>query len=755
MKNKIVKAGVGILILGCCLGGGYYAGSQTNSNDIKPVAVVKEDKPVKEKLYNTNLIAIVNADEGIQKEDKVVSYSQSLLGTLTLPYEITGIEDAKQGLENGKYSAYMILPGTFSASVESINTTPQKAVLEYAVAQNLTQEAQANAIYSVGNTFTTLNNGISELYLSSVLSEVHKVQDAAGIIKENDIRDLKALGEVSGGDLTEAIQLPELASVDKKIEILDLIPHYEEEDKLLAEIDKTYQDSWSKGEEQFNNTIKTQSNGLTASLNNDDGVNAEYEKMLTMHGQEMEIPKYEDDTEAEKEEVSDHVESIQKNLNEIEKISALKKDFDELKGKQSVADEKNGKIQTSYDEIKEKLRESIVREWTEEEGKVAWTEYQVYSKQNVDAFLQGQEAAKIAYANQKLREYYDSLLLSESFLDYKGSWIDMYKKLSALDPDTYPAKSDEELNVMVDSSINLPEEEPIPPAETVSLNPITFRAIGYTAGIEKPDWDTLQFPNLEQTTIMDDVNGILSTSKKYTDKRMQEINNSRDRLVEKDASVRESLSTFDNAYSSMLIAQGALEKSINDYSPSQYLENEIIQGLQQSLGKNQNTIQEKIETQNKQYEDYVEKVYTTSEENTKKQAESIEAGEKASNEKLETNLANAKNSKQTSYEDNKRMLNDIGGILPYSRLGTQENILAYRFMSEPLAVNDLTVVKNDPIETEEVNNNIPESKMEKEKPEQKNISVMVIAIPIVLILLCMGVYIVLRKKHSDSQEDHL
>lgn len=46
---------------------------------------------------------------------------------------------------------------------------------------------------------------------------MHKVQDAAGIIKGNDIRDLKALGEVSGDDLTEAIQLPELASVDKKL----------------------------------------------------------------------------------------------------------------------------------------------------------------------------------------------------------------------------------------------------------------------------------------------------------------------------------------------------------------------------------------------------------------------------------------------------------------------------------------------------------------------------------------------------------
>lgn len=79
MKSKIVKTGVGILILGCCLGGGYYAGRQTNSDEVKPVAVVKEEKPVKEKLYDTSLIAIVNADEGIKKQDKVVSYSQSLL----------------------------------------------------------------------------------------------------------------------------------------------------------------------------------------------------------------------------------------------------------------------------------------------------------------------------------------------------------------------------------------------------------------------------------------------------------------------------------------------------------------------------------------------------------------------------------------------------------------------------------------------------------------------------------------------------
>ena len=79
---------------------------------------------------------------------------------------------------------------------------------------------------------------------------MHKVQDAAGNIKENDVRDLKALGEVSGDDLRETIELPELATVEKNIEVLDLVPHYEEEDKLLAEIDKTYQEAWNKGDEE-------------------------------------------------------------------------------------------------------------------------------------------------------------------------------------------------------------------------------------------------------------------------------------------------------------------------------------------------------------------------------------------------------------------------------------------------------------------------------------------------------------------------
>ena len=111
--------------------------------------------------------------------------------------------------------------------MESINSSPQKAVLEYAISQNLTWEAQAQAIYSVGDAYTTLSSGISEVYLSSVLSEVHKVQDSASTIKNNDSRDLTALSEIRGDDLRETIQLPELTTVEKNIDVLDLEPAYE------------------------------------------------------------------------------------------------------------------------------------------------------------------------------------------------------------------------------------------------------------------------------------------------------------------------------------------------------------------------------------------------------------------------------------------------------------------------------------------------------------------------------------------------
>lgn len=752
MKNRVVKIVLGILVIGCCLGGGYYMGNLNSKDDTKPVALLNEKKLQKEELYDTELIAIVNADEGIKKQDDVISYSQSLLGTLNVKYETTGLEDAKRGIENGKYSAYMILPGTFSEAVESINGTPQKAVLEYAIAPNLTQDAQAKAIYSVGNAYTTLNNGISELYLSSVLTEVHKVQDAAGNIKENDVRDLKALGEVSGDDLRETIELPELATVEKNIEVLDLVPHYEEEDKLLAEIDKTYQEAWNKGDEEYKN-VSSKIGELNQTLYGKGSMH-EAIQAFNMHMTPYEYPEYIDTNPAEQKELGVIRDSS---------IEALEGIPDKLKEIESATKEY---IAKSKFIIKINKDENDIERWgaadssasSEEECDGYSVEYEentysFYRKKDVDEKLVALENQHIIEKNNGLANYYNTISdfqKNPALNDLKENFKKLYSKLEAIEPETYLPVSDEQWENYIKSVIPAPIYEVEPNINEVEdLNSIQIKNYRLKNQIEEPKFSDV---NVDVDAIRNAMNEMMKVSEAYAQDRGNILNGVNDELQEKDKNIKAQVTNLRGAYDNTDLKKNELDEALLRYTPQEYLNQEALGQLEQSLDKNQSKVEEKIENQNKQYESYVEEVYKASEDNTKKQSESIEAGEKASNEKLDTNLANAKSLKQSTYEDNKLMLNDISGVLPYSRLGTQENIMAYRFMTEPLSVNDLTVAKKENLEGQEVNVEVSD---EKKEVEEKETPIFIWVIPVVLLAVCIGSYFAFRKKRIDSNEDHL
>ena len=752
VKSRVVKSDLGIMVIGCCLGGGYNMLNLISNDDTEPVSLLYEKKAQKEELYDTELIAIVNADEGIKKQDDVISYSQSLLGTLNVKYETTGLEDAKRGIENGKYSAYMILPGTFSEAVESINGTPQKAVLEYAIAPNLTQDAQAKAIYSVGNAYTTLNNGISELYLSSVLTEVHKVQDAAGNIKENDVRDLKALGEVSGDDLRETIELPELATVEKNIEVLDLVPHYEEEDKLLAEIDKTYQEAWNKGDEEYKN-VSSKIGELNQTLYGKGSMH-EAIQAFNMHMTPYEYPEYIDTNPAEQKELGvirdssiEALEGIPDKLKEI--VCATKEYFAISKFiiiiNMVVIDlERWGAADSSASSEEECDGYSV--EYEE-------NTYSFYRKKDVDEKLVALENQHIIEKNNGLANYYNTISdfqKNPALNDLKENFKKLYSKLEAIEPETYLPVSDEQWENYIKSVIPAPIYEVEPNINEVEdLNSIQIKNYRLKNQIEEPKFSDV---NVDVDAIRNAMNEMMKVSEAYAQDRGNILNGVNDELQEKDKNIKDQVTNLREAYDNTDLKKNELDEALLRYTPQEYLNQEALGQLEQSLDKNQSKVEEKIENQNKQYESYVEEVYKASEDNTKKQSESIEAGEKASNEKLDTNLANAKSLKQSTYEDNKLMLNDISGVLPYSRLGTQENIMAYRFMTEPLSVNDLTVAKKENLEGQEVNVEVSD---EKKEVEEKETPIFIWVIPVVLLAVCIGSYFAFRKKRIDSNEDHL
>ena len=744
MKKRAVKIALSILVIGCSLGGGYYMGNLNRKDDTKPVALLNEEKPKKEELYDTELIAIVNADEGIKKQEDIISYSQSLLGTLNVKYEVTGLEDAKQGIENGKYSAYIILPGTFSEAVESINGTPQKAVLEYAIAPNLTQDAQAEAIYSVGNAYTTLNNGISELYLSSILTEVHKVQDAAGNIKENDIRDLKALGEVSGDDLREAIELPELAAVEKNIEVLDLVPHYEEEDKLLAEIDKTYQEAWNTSREEYGN-IQKQMGAVSGQFSPRGNFNTAVNAF--QNNSDVIYPDYIDTSETEKGQLGVIKENILKVASKAE--SQIKMISEEAKG----FSEQYNFILSAYANTIDKLGKETKSETCRQNGFTFHkNQYEFYNAEKVE----NEFAALEQRYNEGLNDYYNTVVnfeINDGLKKVKDNMQRMYNILSESNPQKYPPISNEVWETYVKNAIPMPQNELEETKRRLTdLNEkVIVESYELVDKIPMPDVSLLEKLNLSGD--LKTLSGQMVTiSAGYADARENIIKNVNDELKNNITQTGEKVENLKKSYGDLKNMASDLDNTISEYDLEGFLNKEAIGTLEQSLDKNQSTIEDKIENQNKQYESYVEEVYKTSEDNTKRQSESIEAGEKASNEKLDTNLANAKSLKQSTYEDNKLMLNDIGGVLPYSRLGTQENVMAYRFMTEPLSVNDLTVAKKENVKGQEVNVGVSD---EKKEIEEKEIPIFIWVISVILLVVFIGSYFALRKKRTDSNEDHL
>ena len=291
--------------------------------------------------------------------------------------------------------------------MESINSSPQKAVLEYAISQNLTREAQTQAIYSVGDAYTTLSSGVSEVYLSSVLSEVHKVQDSASTIKNNDSRDITALSEIRGDDLRETVQLPELTTVEKNIDVFDLEPAYQESDEILTQIDDTVDQQEKDEFETIKNSVSGDLQILTAGISQ----------------------------------------------------------FDTLKIDQEDYNKKVGKTSQDYQKTIAALGDPKETETVVDpdmEAEVIHNYYELYTKADVDQKLEYLESVRIQYANSRLQEYYDELVSNEALV---RRLQDLYNQLASYDPDAFPVRSEEEIREELETIVSAPIFETMPDSQ--------------------------------------------------------------------------------------------------------------------------------------------------------------------------------------------------------------------------------------------------------------------------------------------------
>lgn len=212
--------------------------------------IVTYKKINKKEEITINKIAIVNLDDGVDVNGKLVNYGSSLI-EMKDNYFVTSIEDARSGVDNDKYAAYIIIPANFSICVESINNTPTRSSIEYSINDRLRQDVKEDIICDIDNFKMVLSNNIEYMYLNAILEEFHSAQDSASVILDNDSTDLEEIINVSNVDLVVDADMPEEKYIDSTIAPLDLSSNYDTGISIFADLKSSYVSDIQKGQESY------------------------------------------------------------------------------------------------------------------------------------------------------------------------------------------------------------------------------------------------------------------------------------------------------------------------------------------------------------------------------------------------------------------------------------------------------------------------------------------------------------------------
>ncbi|MCR5216090.1 MAG: hypothetical protein K6C69_04075 [Lachnospiraceae bacterium] len=244
---KLLRKTVCILGMTLCLGIGYIAGSvlsddtsDNNSNNVMDITTKEVEKVDSNSITFQDTIAIVNLDEGYSEKGIITNYGNALLKNVGVNIRVTGLQDAKNGLSNGNYSAYMVIPSSFSKNIQTINAQPISSEIIYVIAPELEGEARDRAINNIYSIYNEMSNEITQIYTATILAEYHTAQDSANTILSNDDKDLLTLLQVQGNDLVATTVIPEMTKVENTIVDFDTTTYMTTYQTTTGELKNAY-----------------------------------------------------------------------------------------------------------------------------------------------------------------------------------------------------------------------------------------------------------------------------------------------------------------------------------------------------------------------------------------------------------------------------------------------------------------------------------------------------------------------------------
>lgn len=627
MKKKGIMIVLAILFVSAAVAAGYFAGMHRERAENERRA---EEMSRADKEERGTKIAIVNMDEGVDTASGKVQYAAQLLPYTGVEYTVTGLTDARIGVETGLYGASVIIPADFSQAVYSINTQPTVSRLTFTISHAVSGEKREQAIRNVEALGANLSDSLTQIYLSSVMKEFHQAQDVSDEIIANDKEDTELLDAVDPGSLIAMTEIPEMVQVENNVAEPDLSGEYGRGETLAADLGAAYQGFLDRGQQDLDQ-MKEKSSGVNSRMAEAAGAFAAANEALGSASLDAELQSFQ------------------------EKGEDVKQEMEEVLGR--------------YD--------AYITDYNKE------TEEFIASRGELQNELSEYEKTETAY--QKMLEGYLSGQAQDhyAFIDREEYVKRLAGALDAAGVDITPTQAsgwEEFLNSVTDQ---MPEEEY---CQTSPVIQDRVPGQNQPGGVPLPDAEAVKKPS---EVVGDDAVDIETA---LLEKADDIIGLAGPQIIEPFGSKREELlrayTEAEERYKAIGEEAGEFQTEFSGYDASSYVDGRQVESVMNDMQANNREVEGKVSEYIGAYGQYVSDVYEAAGSNMTAMQESVAKAEEASEKLLTEGLAEAKASRSENSKINRMLLGDLSGKLPYTRIGDVENKEAYGFMAAPLLLEE-------------------------------------------------------------------
>lgn len=725
----------------------------------------------------TDRVAIVNLDEGVIVQDEKVNYAEKLMIDLDENFSFTGLEDARQGYATGIYAGYLVIPATFSESVVSLNNTPVRSEITYAINNNLREDVKEEVIYDVLTLMNNVNDSVSYMYLHSVLDDFHAAQDAADMVMNNDIEERDAIDAVQANDLVALVPVTEFTEIENHIEPVDVSEYMAKNIELTGQVGLKYTEYLTESEKEHFR-INEEALALMDEMGNMSGIMSQSNFAQSGEGGsvyqdglealDMLFEEYNTALEDKESEIGENVLAIYTDINayltaydraveayqkENEKayrntLKALEKLFENYRNNYVMISAQEMQEMESALEVQSEMLEaqqSLIQELQEDNG---------VTDENVETEREPEPDREETAEDKTERtpepdseETIEEETERKSELENEGEIGTMQQlradcaekyemRLCSVTAEAEPTESTEPLSALqiaILQTLNdnyyffsgylLDEEGEVVKDED-------DESVLLTSLIEEYRQD-LDDPHVEAEILEEEIGEI---------ERMEvgDISACIDEKIL--APIQENVDGF----TAQVMAQYEVEQeqlmtyneAIMDYDPLKYINYDEIQALTNSMSDNGIKLSEAIIDTDIQQMEYVTDVYTATREDLFTLQDNIVQAKEDSDKAVADGLQGLKDTKNTNSEQNQEILYNFSKLLPYTRLGSLEYVQAYEFMVNPVnAINMELDSKGEAVRTDSVRAESDSVNVEtKKKKDYQNISILICLVICVIIV---------------------